>query len=115
ASAFGHSVRLVSRSEQRAEIGSDYYHGALLDETSAAVHPARYVHGLARAALRAGAVVHEHTKALRCTRSGGGFRIETNRGEVHAANVLVASNGYTGGVTPRLRRRVIPVGSYMVA
>jgi glycine/D-amino acid oxidase-like deaminating enzyme len=41
--------------------------------------------------------------------------VETARGIVAARNVVVATNGYTGEVTPWLRRRVIPIGSYIIA
>ena len=45
----------------------------------------------------------------------GGFRVVTSRGALKAKQVFVATNGYTGAVTPWLRRRVIPVGSYIIA
>ena len=32
-----------------------------------------------------------------------------------ARNVVIATNGYTGALTPWLRRRVIPIGSYVIA
>ncbi len=115
ARAFGHEVRLVPKNELRAELCTDYYHGALLDERSAALQPAQYVHGLAAAAERAGAGLHELTPALHVTKSATGFRIATPRGALEAKDVLVATNGYTGAVTPKLRRRVIPIGSYIVA
>src|SRR5689334_22405772 len=59
---FHHQQRIVSKNELRAEIGSDIYFGGMVDETSAGLNPARYVAGLAQAAQRAGACLHDHTR-----------------------------------------------------
>ena len=112
---FGHEVQLVPRGEQRGELGSDLYHGLMLDPRSASLHPARYVRGLALAAARAGAALRERCALLELRSRDGGFDLTTSRGSVLARDVVVATNGYTGPVTPELRRRVVPVGSYIVA
>jgi len=57
ARVFDHDVRVLPRSEQRAEIGSNAYHGVLVDERSGGLNPAQYVRGLAAAATRAGAAI----------------------------------------------------------
>src|SRR6266436_10117390 len=59
---FNHELRIIPRNELRAEIGSDIYFGGMVDETSAGLNPARYVAGLAQAAQRAGARLHDHTR-----------------------------------------------------
>jgi glycine/D-amino acid oxidase-like deaminating enzyme len=112
---FDHPVRLVPRAEQRQELGTDYYHGLMLDERSACLHPARYLRGLADAAARAGADLHERTGVHAIEALRPGFRVVTARGTLAARDVLVATNGYTDGAAPALRRRVVPVGSYIVA
>src|SRR5688572_22222329 len=112
---FGHSTRLVPPGELGDEIGSRTYHGGLVDETSAGVNPARYVAGLAWAAQRMGAQLHSYTPAERIAREAGEFRVWTPRGSLRAGTVLVASGGYTGAATPALRRRVVPIGSYIIA
>lgn len=112
---FGHAVTLIPRARQRAELGSDFYHGLMLDERSGSLHPARYVRGLADAAVRAGAELHEDTAVSSLVRTPAGFRVATPRGALDAKDVLVATNGYTDRAAPGLRRRVVPVGSYIVA
>jgi glycine/D-amino acid oxidase-like deaminating enzyme len=112
---FGHSTHLVPRGELRGEIGSAAYHGGLADERSAGVNPARYVAGLARAAERAGAGLYDQTPAERIRRKGKEFRITTPRGELRATDVLIATGGYTGKATPALRRKIVPIGSYIIA
>jgi glycine/D-amino acid oxidase-like deaminating enzyme len=112
---FGHEVHVVPRAEQSSELGSSFYHGLLLDPRSAGLHPGRYVRGLATAAEGAGAHVRERTAVHALRRDGGRFLVETSRGLLEAREVLVATNGYTGAATPGLRRRIVPVGSYIVA
>jgi glycine/D-amino acid oxidase-like deaminating enzyme len=114
ARVFGHASRLVSRAEQRDELGTTRYFGLLVDERSAAINPARYVRGLAAAAVRAGAAIHTGTTVERFSRSTTLWTIVTNRGDIHARDVLFATNGYTNGAAPFLQRRLIPVGSYIV-
>ena len=116
---FGREVRLVPRGEMGSEIGSRIYHGGLVDEGSAGLNPARYVAGLASAAQKAGATICERARVETIERSadGGaaGFRLATARGSVWAREVFVATSGYTGAATPELRRRVVPIGSYIIA
>jgi glycine/D-amino acid oxidase-like deaminating enzyme len=114
ARVFNHSVRLVEEKDQASELGARDYHGLLVDEESRAINPAKYVHGLAAAAVRAGVVVAEHTAVARMTRSGREWRIHTAGGDVVARDVLVATNGYTDRAAPELQRRLIPIGSYTI-
>lgn len=115
ARVFDHEVRLVERSRQRAEVGSDAYHGLLIDERSAALNPAQYVLGLAAAATRRGACIVSGAKVGQIARSRAGWNVQTSSGPVAAADVLVATNGYTGPAIPLVQRRLVPVGSYIIA
>jgi glycine/D-amino acid oxidase-like deaminating enzyme len=112
---FGHVTHAVPKSELRDEIGSDAYHGGVVDERSAGLQPARYVAGLAQAATRAGAQLCEHAPVERIAREQRLFRLSTPRGTVRADAVFIATSGYTGRATPTLRRRIIPIGSYIIA
>ena len=112
---FGHETVLLGPAELRAEIDSPSYHGGLLDPAAGGLHPARYCAGLAAAAVRAGAVIVEGIEVLGVNRSERSTTLATSGGPLRAAEVLVATNGYTGAAFPGLRRRVVPVGSYVVA
>jgi glycine/D-amino acid oxidase-like deaminating enzyme len=112
---FNHSVRLISREELRSEIGSDIYHGGLVDEASAGLNPARYVAGLAAAALNAGAAIYDRAEVERMVRDGTTFRVFTSRGPLSAREVFVATSGYTGPATPALQKKIVPIGSYIIA
>ena len=114
--AIGVTSTMVPRDKVREEIGTDAYHGGLVVPGSGLLHPGRYFAGLAAAADRAGADLHEGVRATAIRRQADGrFVVETERGAILARDVFVATNGYTDGVVPSLRRRIIPIGSYIIA
>ena len=107
---------MVSRAKQRAEIASDYYHGGMVVERSASLHPALYYKGLLDACRRHGARICAEAAVERIAPlNGAGWRVMTSRGTVIAGDVVIATNGYTGTVTPELRRRVVPIASHIIA
>jgi len=116
---FNHKLRIVNRTDVRSEIGSDIYHGGLVDELSAGLNPARYVAGLSTAAKRAGAALFDHTpvETVQLENSNGArkFRLRTSKGDLIAQNVLLASGAYTTNASPALRKKIIPIGSYIIA
>jgi glycine/D-amino acid oxidase-like deaminating enzyme len=116
---FNHELRTVSKNDLRCEIGSDIYFGGLIDGTSAGLNPSQYVMGLAKAAQCAGALLFDHARVTAVTPevSNGTrrFRMTTSRGSLTAREVLLASGAYTTSATPVLRRKVIPIGSYIIA
>ncbi|MBN8582814.1 MAG: FAD-binding oxidoreductase [Anaerolineae bacterium] len=115
AKEFNHNVRLVSPKDLRSEIGTDVYHGALVDEVSGGLNPAQYVAGLAGAAARAGAILCARARVTKIERSQNRFFIQTERGKVEAESVLVATSGYTGSATKKLQKKIIPIGSFIIA
>ena len=106
--------RLVPRAQQRAEIGTDLYHGGMVIDRSGQLHPARYLHGLADLALAEGVALSSRTPALSIDRRPGGWIVSTPGHRIVCDRVLVATNGYSGPLLPWLRRRVIPAASYIV-
>jgi glycine/D-amino acid oxidase-like deaminating enzyme len=106
---------MVPRSEQRREIGSDRYFGGVVYPRHAQLHPGKYHAGLLAKVREAGATVIDRTRVEAVERDGQGFSVRTAKGSVKARDVLIASNGYTGPGTPWFRRRVIPIGSYIIA
>jgi glycine/D-amino acid oxidase-like deaminating enzyme len=108
-------TRLVTKAELRDEIGSDRYHGGLIFEKSAGMHVGRYVRGLARAAQARGAHVLEHAPVLGLQKeSGGAYRVQTPRGELRASQVLLASGITQVGPFGWIRRRIVPVGAFLI-
>ena len=109
-----HRVQLLSRADQRRELGTSAYFGVLVDERSAAINPAKYVHGLAAAARRGGVSIRAATGVRRFTRNGPTWTVVTDRGDIKAQDVLFATNGYISDAAPFLQRRFVPIGSYIV-
>jgi glycine/D-amino acid oxidase-like deaminating enzyme len=106
---------MVPRERQRDEIASDYYHGGMVVERSASLHPALYYKGLLEACLRRGIAICAEASVDKITADGAGWRVKTSRGTLVAGDVVIATNGYTGGVTPALRRRIVPIASHIIA
>ncbi len=113
---FGTAAHTIPRERLVKEIGTSAYHGGLAVDAGGLVHPAKWFAALAGLAERAGAQLHEGVRVTAIRRqSDGRFVVETKRGDMLARDVLVATNGYTDGVVPALRRRIIPIGSYIIA
>jgi glycine/D-amino acid oxidase-like deaminating enzyme len=112
---FHHDIHIVERADIQSEIGSGLYHGGLVDEASGGLNPAQFVSGLAIAAQKAGAWICTRARVERIRRTGAKFLIHTQRGSLNADSVLIATSGYTGKVTRNLQRRIIPIGSFIIA
>lgn len=110
----GYTSQLVSPSDLRAEIGSDVFYGGLADEFSGGLQPAKYVYGLARAVAGYGVALCEHTAVTRISKQANQFQVETDQGALIAKEVVLATNGYTDRLAPKLKPKVFPVGSYCI-
>lgn len=106
---------MVPRNDQHREIDTDVFFGGAVLPQDGALHPGMYHAALRRrvAALGAGLAGGARVTAIR--REGGGFVVETARGRVRCAEVIVATNGYTDALMQFLRRRIVPVGSALIA
>jgi glycine/D-amino acid oxidase-like deaminating enzyme len=108
-------TRLVTKAELRDEIGSDRYYGGLIYKKSAGMHVGRYVRGLATAAQARGAHIFEQTPVLGLRReSGGAYVAQTPGGEIRASQVLLASGISQVGPFGWIRRRIVPVGAFLI-
>jgi len=71
-------------------------------------------HQMLEAAAKAGAEVHEQTRVTGIAREAGGWTVATSRGTLYAKEVLVATSGYTSGITRGLQRKIVPIGSFII-
>lgn len=111
----GYETHLVPKSELASELGTDYYHGGMVDPKGAGLHVGKFVRGLGESAARLGAQIHEKAPVEEVRRmSGRKHEIVTPRGRVVADQVLVATSGYTGRPFRWLQVRIAPVGSFVV-
>ena len=106
---------MVSRSEQFDEVRSDLYFGGVVYANHGGLNPAKWVAGICRAASRNGAIIQGNTPVTAVEADGSSHLVRTGRGTVRAGTVLVATNGYTPGFMNDLKRRVIPVPSFIIA
>ncbi len=106
---------MVPQEAQQDEIGFGSYFGGLVIPDVASIHPGLYQLGLLASVQRAGGIAIGGTPVLDISRNGTEFTVVTKRGTVTARNVIVATNGYTGGLMRFLQRRVVPFPAYMMA
>ncbi len=108
-------INMVPPERQFEEIGSRLYSGGVMFNDHGGLHPAKYVNGMLKAAVQAGAMVFGKTAVTAVATSGSGFKVTSNRGVIRAGAVLMATNGYTTRDFPELKRRMIPVSSFLIA
>jgi glycine/D-amino acid oxidase-like deaminating enzyme len=109
------NVLLVPRERLTEEINATGFHGALVQTSSAQLHPGRFGIGLAAAAVRAGARIYEHSGVQTLERIGKSWRLMTPKGRITAAQVLVATGGASAAAPfAWFRRRIVSVGSFVI-
>jgi len=118
----GYNVQTVTKEVSASELGTAAYHGLMVNPRSGSLQPAKFVWGMALAAERAGAYIHEGTRVLAIERSndtavrdGVRFTVRTNRGHIKAKEIMLASNAWVGEIVPQFRQRVLPAESYVIA
>ena len=112
---FDFGAYMVTRNEQRTELGTDFYKGGRVRLDIGGVHPAELHQGIYDRVLGSGVKVIDRTAVTGVDPSGDGFTISTARGSIKTGACIVATNGYTDRVTDWLRRRIIPVPSQIIA
>ena len=108
------SVRLLDRGELQAHVRSDRYLAGLIDSRSGHLHPLKFTRGVARAAEAAGAAIFENSQVLRYE-DGRQVVVHTAHGTVRCAHLVLCGNAYIGAVAPALARRILGVGTYIIA
>jgi glycine/D-amino acid oxidase-like deaminating enzyme len=106
---------MVPKAEQHTEIGSDVFHGGSVLPNDCSLHPGLYHAGLMQRIEDAGGTICGRAGVRRIERSGAEFLITSEAGTVACRNVIIATNGYTDGLVPELGRRIVPVGSGLIA
>jgi glycine/D-amino acid oxidase-like deaminating enzyme len=112
----GAPIEVIDRDEVRRLVGSPLYHGGLIDRRAGSVQPLSYARGLTRAAQKAGALICGGSRVTSLERIGAKWKVTTEHGPaVSTERVLLATNGYTDSLWPRLRRTIIAANSFQVA
>lgn len=106
---------MVPRAEQHTEIGSEAFFGGSVLPGDASLHPGLYHAGLMQRVEEAGGLVLGRAPAQDISSTGSSFAVTTPLGTVACRDVVIATNGYTDGLVPELKRRIVPVGSGLIA
>jgi len=118
-SGYGYTaVAALDRDGLQAICPSPVYHGGMIDMGAGHLHPLRYALGLARAAAAAGVRIYERSEVHRIDRRNGAgarVRVATDAGHVDAGHLILAANGYLGGLERRVAARVMPINNFIVA
>ena len=109
------AIELLDAEAGRALCPSPAYRGGTLDMGAGHLHPLAFALGLARAAEAAGARIHETTPVHHIDESGARPVVRTDRGRVEAEHVILACNGYLGGLNGRVAARVMPINNFIAA
>ena len=112
--AYAYDTQWVGPQELPQWIASPRFHSGVHDPLGGHLHPLKYSLGLARAAAAQGVRIHENS-AVVSIEPGSTVRVRTATGCVSASHVLLAGNVYLNGLAPMLERRIMPVGTYIVA
>ena len=109
------SVRMVEREELRSILASDRYIAGTYDSAGGHLHPLKYTQGLAAAAERAGVRIFEDSRALAYARVAGTLEVTTATGRVRCRSLALCGNAWLGPFAPALSRKIMGVGTYIVA
>ena len=106
-------LQKIQPDEMPEWLASERYHAGVLDKNSAHLHPLKYALGLAQAAMNAGVRIYENTQATQIKYSDPAV-VKTSSGQVTASFVILAGNVYTEDLAPKIAKRIMPVGTYIV-
>ena len=115
----GAPVELLSRAEVARRLGSDAWFGGWWNKTGGHINPLALARGLARTVIERGGVAFARSPVTSYARTGKGWLVRTDRGEVAASALVLATNAYTGevsrGLAPAITREIVPVRSWQMA
>ena len=93
---------------------SPAYDGGILDMSAGHLHPLRYALGLGKAAANAGVRIYEKTH-VHHIQQGPRPVVRTDHGHVDCEHVVLACNGYLGGLNRKVASRVMPINNFIAA
>ena len=106
---------MVPKSDMAKELGTEAYHGGIVNPRHCSVDVSKYHPSLLSKVLAEGAMVRGKCRVMSLEREASGFKVLTSSGPLKAGKVILATNGYSGPLSPWLQRRLIPIGSYVIA
>lgn len=112
----GVEYEMLPKAEQHREVNTDLYYGGSVLPNDAALHPGLYHQGLLDRVIAAGAELIDQTRVTNIEpNTPSGYLISTTEGHIRAAEVIVATNGYTGPELKDFESRLVPIGTSIIA
>lgn len=106
---------MVPKDEMASELGTDAYHGGMVLPRHCSIDVSSYLPSLLQKTVSAGAAVKGGCRVNSIERQGSDFKVDTSLGKLTAGKIILATNGYSGPLSPWHQRRIIPIGSYVIA
>ncbi len=107
-------IEMLDRDACHKVCPSPAYKGGFLDWGAAHLHPLNYALGLAQAAVAAGVRIYEQTHVHHIEERQA-VLVRTDRGRVKADYLVLACNGYLGGLNRKVAARVMPINNFIAA
>lgn len=105
----GAPLLLLDAEETSRRTGTSAFHGALFDPRAGTIQPLSYARGLARAAIKAGANLHERSRVSSVMHDGNCWQVKANGHTVTAKSLLLATNAYFDGLDIAVRPQFVGV------
>lgn len=108
------NVEFFDEHQIKSEISSDRFFGGMVQPNGFQLHVGKLGIGLANSAVKYGAHIYQNSPVTKIHNTGSLFRLTTPKGEVTAKDVIIASGISAQGPLGWFRRRIIPVGSFII-
>lgn len=112
---FGANMEIIDRDEIQKRAGTKAYHAGILTPRGGAIQPMSFVVGLANEAKKHGCQIFGQSAVIELGKSSGKWLAQTKSGSIKSSWVIVATNGYTGDLIPKLATSIMPVTPIQIA
>ena len=109
-----HDVSYIEKADLHDLVGSEKFHGGLLDKGAKHLHPLNYALGLANAAAAAGVAIYENSRVTAYDDQDP-VTVSTEQGEVKANFLVLGCNGYLGRLGGKAARKIMPINNFVLA
>ncbi len=111
----GADIQIIDREELEKHSGTRAYHAGIVTPKGGAVQPLSLAIGLAKAAKQRGCRIFGSSAVNSLEKQDNKWTATTDSGSVRSDWVIVATNGYTGSLLPKLSSSIIPVTPIQIA
>ncbi|CAM3654646.1 Gamma-glutamylputrescine oxidoreductase [Vibrio aerogenes CECT 7868] len=108
------NVRFLDAEGLKTEITSGQFYGGMVQDNAFQIHVGKLGVGIADKAAEYGAHIYENSPVVQLKKQGKQFSVETPKGKITANDVIIASGISQHGPLGWFRRRIVPVGSFIL-